>query len=341
MSEIAVERVDGLGWVFPLFFLVHAAAPGVAATACAIAFGQAYTVPLVIASVAAYLPIWLVIRAALKKKARIERYRALIAGGHRAWATVAHKEMLLGHAKSGGKRYRRAVVWLRVEPQGFAPYDVETQAWYRAGEIASLAPGARVPVAVSPEDPTDVVILDIPTGPVWAPPVQHFGGYRMAPLPIPPAAAAVAASTKRSDLILVLSILVLTTAPLVFVFGYGPGEGAAEVVQRFLARLDKADYDGAYALLSEDLQDDVGTPDDLGERWEAAGIRAGKLGRAGCSSGGFGKWRIGRSAAVTKGSSGSSFTIGKLGGGKCRRQITAETRDNEAGNPRIVAISVN
>jgi hypothetical protein len=186
---------------------------------------------------------------------------------------------------------------------------------------------------------------------VWAPQQQHQPypqpyqqqafGYRQAPLPIPPGAAAVARSTKRSGLILVFGILVATTAPLVFIFGYGPGDGAAEVVSKFLVRLDKGDYDGAYALLSDDLQDDLGSPDDLGERWEDAGIRAGKLGRTGCSSGGFGKWRIGRSATLTKDSVGSTFTIGKFEGGKCRRQVTAETRDNADGKPRITAITVN
>jgi hypothetical protein len=341
VSDLAVERCDGLGWGFGLAFLIHAAAPGVAATVLALQFGKEHAVPLAAASVLAYIPVWLVIRGALRKKARIERLRGVIAHGTRAWADIVASEPMMGSTKSGGRRYRKALVFLKVEIPGFTPHDVETRAFYPSSDIQRLTPGTRVPVVVAPDNPNEVVIFEVPVTPIWiqGSPMQHFGAALpgMQPGQLPPHIADAVAGAHRKRLgWLILGALAMTVGlSLIFILGFSVTDAEAKVVDKFFSRLDKENYEGAFDLLSDELQEDVGSPEALGEAWERAGVRV-KSTSFSCSSGGFGKWRLGR-GATTSGS--GSFAIGTLRSTKCRGAVTADLEEHD-GKPKIVAISV-
>ncbi|NUO51744.1 MAG: hypothetical protein HOV80_23070 [Polyangiaceae bacterium] len=341
MKDLAVERCDGLGWGFGLAFLIHAAAPGVAATVLALQFGKENAIPLAAASAIAYFPIWLVLRGALRKKARIERLRGVITNGTRAWADIALAEPMMGSTKSGGRRYRKAHVFLKVEVPGFMPHDVETRDWYPSSDIQRLTPGTRVPVVVAPDNPNEVVIFEVPATPIWAPssPMQGFGGVAHGGYPgqLPPQIAEAIATTQRKRLgWLILAALAMTVGlPLVFILAFSAAGDEAKVVDKFFSRLDKENYEGAYDLLSEELQEEVGSPEALGKAWESAGVSV-KSTSFTCSSGGFGKWRLGRNA-TTSGS--GSFSIGTLRNTKCRGAVTADLEERDK-KPKIVAIRV-
>jgi hypothetical protein len=319
--------------------LIHAAAPGVAATVLALQFGKEYAIPLALASVLAYIPILLVLRAAFRKKARIERLRHVIANGTRAWADIVAAEPMMGSTKSGGRRYRKALVFLKVEVPGFMPHDVETRDWYPSSDIQRLTPGTRVPVVVAPDNPNEVVIFEVPASPIWGgqSPMQPFGMQVATPGQVPPRIAeAIAASNRMRLGWLILGALAMTVGlPLIFIFAFSVTNDEAEVVDKFFRRLDKENYEGAFELLSDELQEDVGSPEALGKAWENAGVRV-KSTSFSCSSGGFGKWRLGR-GATTSGS--GSFSIGTLRSTKCRGAVTADLEEHD-GKPKIVAISV-
>lgn len=346
MRDLAVERADGLGWWFALAFLVQAAMPGVAATGLAINFGKEYAVPLALASVLAYFPIWLVVRGALRKKKKIERLRTVLSSGHRAWGDIVHVELLSGRTKSGGRRYRSAVVFLKVEVPGFAPHDVETSHWYPAADIARLTPGTRVPVVVAPDNHNEAVIFDVPATPIYvqqqSSPMVGFGQpFGAPPAHLPPHVANAVAKAQRSNWVfLVLGGLGMAIGmPAIFFFAFSATNAEAEVVDKFLARLDNGNYDGAYDLLTEETQQQVGSPEELGEAWEKAGVRVqGKTGFS-CSVGGFGKWRIGRSATVEVSGPAKGFEIGVFHTKKCSSRVTADLEER-GGKPRIVAIRV-
>lgn len=341
MKDLAVERCDGLGWGFGLAFLIHAAAPGVAATVLALQFGKENAVPLALASVLAYFPVWLVVRGALRKKARIERLRAVIASGTRAWADIVAAEPMMGSTKAGGRRFRKAQVFLKVEVPGFMPHDVETSDWYPSSDIQRLTPGTRVPVVVAADNPDEVVIFEVPATPVWAPqsPLQPFGGAApgMYPGQLPPRIAEAIATTQRRRFgWLIVGALAMTVGlPLVFILAFSAAGDEAKVVDKFFSRLEKENYDGAYDLLSDELKEEVGSAEELGQAWESAGVRV-KSTSFTCSSGGSGKWRLGRNA-TTSGS--GSFSIGTLRSTKCRGAVTADLEERD-GKPKIVAIRV-
>jgi hypothetical protein len=112
----------------------------------------------------------------------------------------------------------------------------------------------------------------------------------------------------------------------------------AEVVQTFLRRCQSEDYEGAFELLTEDLQKELGTPAVLAEHWERADVKVRDF-SFGCARGGNGSWRIGQTATVTWSGKARGFQLGNLPYSKCSRAVTADLQE-EAGQPRIVAIKI-
>lgn len=334
--ELAKDRHDGLGWYFGLFFLVHAAVPGVAASAAAYEFGGDRQALWLAASALAYLPLLLVVRAALAKKRRIEATARVLAEGVRGTADVLSVERLLGNSKSSGRRFARAASRLLVHLPGEAPYEVETRAWYGVGELSKLVPGALANVAVDPGDRTQVVVIDAGPRPVvgapgWGP------GWAVAPAPVIPFGQAPPRRMLAGVLLMVV-IGVVTSAAL-FV-GLSMDDRQQEVAERFFARLRAEDYEAAYDELSEDLRRQLGSPAELGRRWEASRLTVARLAFT-CSRGGGGDWRLGFVGKY--GSFGDPphvFRLGTLSSSKCRGTATLDLVD-EGGRPKISAVLVD
>lgn len=153
-----------LGWSFPLFFIIQGLMPVGAA------FGLAFTlsdwlaqVGLLLGGVAlSALILFFLGRAALRGRARVERFRAAYRGP-RCLAQVLEvvHQGGAGMVRRGGVRTSYVKLWTRMlaQPVGRAPFELAGEACYTSVEQDGLVPGARVWVALHPTEAGAFIVL--------------------------------------------------------------------------------------------------------------------------------------------------------------------------------------
>jgi hypothetical protein len=173
-------RTAPMMWAFPLFFVLHAAAPG--GVLFGLSLGGVIPPPWSYAGITLGLPLafggaGLLIVLALRTRARVEHMREA-ARGPTAHATVVAVEQGLGtfRSKRHGEasfRANKMVLTLALQPRGGPGYQVTQELYFGTDELGALRRGAQLQVHVHPRDPNTVFVPFQPrVGPPRQPPRQ-------------------------------------------------------------------------------------------------------------------------------------------------------------------------
>jgi hypothetical protein len=138
--------------------------------------------------------------------------------------------------------------------------------------------------------------------------------------------------------------LMLVCAGVGVFFTYD-GRPNRPLVDELVEQLGAKNYDQAFLALSLELQQELGSAAELGERWERSGVRVAPARQElSCMHGGFGSYRLGFKAEVAIAPGGSGvFQLGSLRrrdqARPCRRNVTAEVA-REDGELKVTALHV-
>jgi hypothetical protein len=160
------NRAAPLGWYFPLFFAVFSFLPFAAGAIAAQFVGGDWARPvfLTLGSLTGLAFIGLMLKSAIVRRALQATFAEAWHDGRNAQAQLLDVELLWSAPKSGPSgtlRFREVRLELNVHLSGAAPYSTVVAYYFRETELPYLVPGAVLPVAVHPTDPSVVLVAPL------------------------------------------------------------------------------------------------------------------------------------------------------------------------------------